>query len=50
VDIWRKEAALTPAFYERFGDHLPAALWAELEALKARLDAAGAESAMVAAE
>jgi len=39
-----------PAFYERFGERLPAALWAELEALKARLDAPAATSAMVAAE
>ncbi len=50
TEIWRKEAALVPAFYERFGDRLPAALWAELEALKARLDAPVATSAMVAAE
>src|SRR3954451_4330718 len=50
VDIWRKEAALVPAFYERFGDRLPKALWDELEALKARLDAPAHSSAMVAAE
>jgi len=50
TEIWRKEAALVPAFYERFGDRLPAALWAELEALKARLDAPAQTSAMVAAE
>jgi len=38
VGTWRDEAALIPAFYERFGDHLPAALWDEYRALLARLD------------
>ena len=37
VEMWREEAALVPPFYERFGDHLPAALWAELDALNKRL-------------
>jgi phosphoenolpyruvate carboxykinase (GTP) len=50
VEIWRKEAALTPAFYERFGDHLPAALWAELESLVARLNEPVQAGAMAAAE
>jgi phosphoenolpyruvate carboxykinase (GTP) len=27
-------------WFERFGDKLPGVLWAELDALKARLDAA----------
>ena len=36
-EVWREEAALIPASYERFGEHLPAALWKEYEALKARL-------------
>jgi phosphoenolpyruvate carboxykinase (GTP) len=35
--VWRDEAALIPAFYERFGDRLPAALWAQYEALVERL-------------
>ena len=35
--VWRDEAALIPAFYERFGDRLPAALWAQYEALIQRL-------------
>ena len=35
--VWREEAALIPAFYERFGDRLPAALWAQYEALLERL-------------
>jgi phosphoenolpyruvate carboxykinase (GTP) len=50
ADIWRQEAALVPAFYERFGDHLPAALWAELDALVTRLGEPARKSAMVAAE
>jgi len=50
ADIWRQEAALVPAFYERFGDHLPAALWAELDALVSRLGEPARKSAMVAAE
>ncbi|HEX3407291.1 MAG TPA: phosphoenolpyruvate carboxykinase domain-containing protein, partial [Caulobacteraceae bacterium] len=39
VDLaaWRDEAAMIPAFYERFGDHLPAALWDEYRALVERL-------------
>jgi phosphoenolpyruvate carboxykinase (GTP) len=46
AEIWRQEAALIPPFYEKFGDHLPKALWAEYEALIARLKS----PAMVAAE
>jgi phosphoenolpyruvate carboxykinase (GTP) len=38
--IWREEAALIPAFFERFGDRLPKALWDEYAALIGRLDAA----------
>ena len=45
-EIWRQEAALVPAFYERFGDHMPKALWDELDALTERLG----DRAMVAAE
>ncbi|MFZ5669184.1 MAG: phosphoenolpyruvate carboxykinase (GTP) [Pseudomonadota bacterium] len=40
VAVWREEAALIPAFYARFGERLPAALWAQYEALTARLAAA----------
>jgi phosphoenolpyruvate carboxykinase (GTP) len=50
VNIWRQEAALTPAFYERFGDRLPAALWAELDALTDRLGEPSRNRAIVAAE
>jgi len=37
LDIWRQEAALIPEHFEAFGDHLPAALWTQYEALVARL-------------
>jgi phosphoenolpyruvate carboxykinase (GTP) len=50
ADMWRQEAALVPAFYERFADHLPAQLWAELDALVARLGAPARPRAIVAAE
>ncbi|HEY2358679.1 MAG TPA: phosphoenolpyruvate carboxykinase (GTP) [Phenylobacterium sp.] len=50
ADVWRQEAALVPAFYERFGDRLPAALWAELDALVKRLGAPARNPAMAAAE
>jgi len=36
-DTWQEEAALIPAHYERFGEHLPAELWAEYRELVARL-------------
>jgi len=35
--VWRREADLIPAHFERFGEHLPRALWDEHEALVARL-------------
>jgi phosphoenolpyruvate carboxykinase (GTP) len=35
--VWAEEADLIPAFYERFGDRLPAELWSQLEALRQRL-------------
>jgi phosphoenolpyruvate carboxykinase (GTP) len=37
--VWREEAALIPDFYQRFGERLPAALWAQHQALLERLDA-----------
>jgi phosphoenolpyruvate carboxykinase (GTP) len=37
TETWREEAALVKPNYERFGDHLPKALWDELEALNQRL-------------
>ena len=37
--IWREEASLVPAHYERFGERLPQALWDQLAALNARLEA-----------
>jgi len=50
AEIWKQEAALIPAFYEKFGDHTPAALWAEYEGLVQRLNAPAHKAAMVAAE
>ncbi|WP_233616216.1 phosphoenolpyruvate carboxykinase (GTP) [Actinomadura harenae] len=35
--VWKQEAALVPAHFETFGDHLPKELWAEYEALVNRL-------------
>ena len=37
TEAWRHEAELIPPHFERFGDHLPEALWAEHRALKSRL-------------
>jgi phosphoenolpyruvate carboxykinase (GTP) len=51
--IWTQEAALIPAFYERFGEATPKALWDEYEALVDRLQAAKddmADEKVVAAE
>ncbi|EIV95616.1 phosphoenolpyruvate carboxykinase (GTP) [Frankia sp. QA3] len=38
VDVWKQEAELIPEHYQTFGDRLPAALWAEHEALVSRLE------------
>jgi len=50
--IWTQEAALIPAFYERFGEHTPKALWEEYDGLVARLQAANdvEDERIVAAE
>ena len=50
--VWAEEAALIPAFYERFGDRLPEALWREHKALLQRLDHSRSErfAAATAAE
>ncbi|MDP9865062.1 MULTISPECIES: phosphoenolpyruvate carboxykinase (GTP) [Streptosporangium] len=37
-DVWKEEAALIPAFFETFGDHLPKELWDEYHALVERLN------------
>jgi phosphoenolpyruvate carboxykinase (GTP) len=37
VDEWRAEIPQVVEWFERFGDKLPGVLWAELDALKARL-------------
>ncbi|MEV0610573.1 phosphoenolpyruvate carboxykinase (GTP) [Polymorphospora rubra] len=38
-DEWRAELPQITEWFEKFGDKLPAVLWAELDALRARLDA-----------
>ncbi|WP_163547573.1 phosphoenolpyruvate carboxykinase (GTP) [Candidatus Frankia nodulisporulans] len=38
IDVWKQEASLIPEHYQSFGDRLPAALWAEHEALVKRLN------------
>ena len=48
AEIWREEAALIPSAYEKFGERLPPELWAQYEALLARLDEVGAPQAAVA--
>jgi phosphoenolpyruvate carboxykinase (GTP) len=40
ADEWRAEIPQVVEWFERFGDKLPSVLWAELDGLKARLDAA----------
>ncbi|WP_214325829.1 phosphoenolpyruvate carboxykinase (GTP) [Nonomuraea sediminis] len=37
AEVWREEAALIPAHFEKFGSHLPKELWAEYNALLDRL-------------
>jgi phosphoenolpyruvate carboxykinase (GTP) len=36
-DVWREEASLIPAFFEKFGDRTPKALWDQHAALTKRL-------------
>ena len=48
AEVWTEEAALIPAFYEKFGDRLPQALWAQHTALTQRL--AAGRAASIAAE
>ena len=48
AEVWTEEAALIPAFYEKFGDRLPKALWAQHAALTQRL--AAGRAASIAAE
>jgi phosphoenolpyruvate carboxykinase (GTP) len=49
AEVWTEEASLIPAFFEKFGDRLPAKLWAEHEALTTRLAAGVKAEAVVAA-
>ena len=46
--VWAEEAALIPAFYDKFGDRLPRALWDQHAALTARVEETRA--AAIAAE
>ncbi|NEX94841.1 phosphoenolpyruvate carboxykinase (GTP) [Caulobacter sp. 17J65-9] len=48
ADVWAEEAALIPPFYEKFGERLPKALWAQHAALVERLAAEEAPKAKVA--
>ena len=48
AEVWTEEAAMIPAFYEKFGDRLPKALWGQHAALTKRLEEARA--AKLAAE
>ncbi len=45
ADVWAEEAALIPAFYERYGERMPAALWAQHRALVQRLETLEGEHA-----
>jgi phosphoenolpyruvate carboxykinase (GTP) len=45
VDEWRAELPLVTEWFEQFGDKLPGVLWAELDALRARLDGEAAQQA-----
>jgi phosphoenolpyruvate carboxykinase (GTP) len=38
TEVWKQEAALVPEFFEKFGDHLPKALWDEYHDLVRRLE------------
>jgi phosphoenolpyruvate carboxykinase (GTP) len=38
---WEAELPQVTEWFDRFGDKLPAVLWSELDALRARLNAAG---------
>jgi len=44
LDEWRREVPSIADHYSAMGDRLPPALWAELDALKARLGEAGPEA------
>ncbi len=48
AEVWAEEADLIPAFYEKFGDRLPKALWDQHTALVERVNAQRA--AAIAAE
>ena len=47
--MWKEEAALIPAFYDRFGERLPQALWDQFDALMERLGEAAPQRAQASA-
>jgi phosphoenolpyruvate carboxykinase (GTP) len=49
AEVWTEEASLIPAFFEKFGDRLPARLWAEHAALTKRLGGVAAKTEAVVA-
>jgi phosphoenolpyruvate carboxykinase (GTP) len=48
VDEWRSELPRITEWFEKFGEKLPGVLWAELDALRARLDAEAARVGVAA--
>ena len=40
VEGWMSEIPLIESYYESFGDHVPEALWQELQSLKEQLESA----------
>jgi phosphoenolpyruvate carboxykinase (GTP) len=38
TEVWKQEAALVPEHFEKFGDHMPKALWDEYHDLVRRLE------------
>ncbi|HEX5775422.1 MAG TPA: phosphoenolpyruvate carboxykinase (GTP), partial [Caulobacteraceae bacterium] len=49
AEVWKEEAALIPAFYDRFGERLPQALWDQFDALMERLGEAAPQRAKASA-
>jgi phosphoenolpyruvate carboxykinase (GTP) len=45
ADVWKEEASLIPAFYEKFGDRMPQGLWDQYDALVERLGETPAQRA-----
>jgi phosphoenolpyruvate carboxykinase (GTP) len=45
AEVWKEEASLIPAFYEKFGDRMPQGLWDQYDALVERLGETPAQRA-----